>query len=111
MCKIQSEQSILKSHQEKTGEGSDTLQTESRVGNTRSPLSKSKSQRCGHLQKQTNLTTQTRKAHKTPQAIMEVPKTPAQTRVLSVSYFDLIGLLIAPMRAESTTQFEETFHG
>lgn len=42
---------------------------------------------------------------------MEVPKTPAQTRVLSVSYFDLIGLLIAPMRAESTTQFEETFHG
>ncbi len=61
--------------------------------------------------KQTNLTTQTRKAHKTPQAIMEVPKTPAQTHVLSVSYFDLIGLLIAPMRAESTTQFEETFHG
>ncbi len=42
---------------------------------------------------------------------MEVPKTPAQTHVLSVSYFDLIGLLIAPMRAESTTQFEETFHG
>ncbi len=61
--------------------------------------------------KQTNLTTQTRTAHKTPQAIMEVPKTPAQTRVLSVSYFDLIGRLIAPMRAESSTQFEETFHG
>lgn len=31
--------------------------------------------------------------------------------VLNVSYFDLIGRLIVPMRTESSTQFEETFHG